>query len=329
MKIMVFDVPAECDGALTILKQYYEKAINDSMNEWIFIISTPDLESKNNVKILKYPWIKKSWFHRLYFDIFLAHRLVNKYKVNEVLSLQNIVIPKVKVKQTLYLHQSLPFVDYRFKFLENKKLWIYQNIIGKLIFSSIKRADSILVQTNWMKKACLKAVNVKGDKIKVVRPDVNINIKKYFDYIEGNTRTFFYPAGASYYKNHRIIVESFTNLKSNGIENFKVIFTLKGNENPHIKELYEKAKKNHLDIHFIGAITREEVFKYYQNSILIFPSYIETLGLPLLEARMHNTPILASDCEFSHEILDDYEYADFFDHFNSEDLESRMLKYLK
>ena len=69
MKIMVFDVPADSGGALTILNQYYDKAVKDTENEWIFIISTPILKSKMNVKVVNFPWVKKSWFHRLYFDI--------------------------------------------------------------------------------------------------------------------------------------------------------------------------------------------------------------------------------------------------------------------
>ena len=65
MRIMVFDVPAESGGALTILKQYYDRAINDKDNQWLFVISTPYLNETENVKVLRYPWIKKSWFHRL------------------------------------------------------------------------------------------------------------------------------------------------------------------------------------------------------------------------------------------------------------------------
>lgn len=68
MIIMLFDVPAEYGGALSILKQYYEKATNDKDNQWYFVISTPDLAETENVKIIKHAWVKKSWLHRLYFD---------------------------------------------------------------------------------------------------------------------------------------------------------------------------------------------------------------------------------------------------------------------
>src|SRR5690554_4898763 len=141
MKIMVFDVPADSGGALTILNQYYKKAVKDSENEWIFVISTPHLKEHKNVKILKFPWIKKSWFHRLYFDKMIAKRLVDYHKPDEVLSLQNVIIKNIKVKQTLYLHQALPFSEKKFGTFENFKFWLYQNIISKLIYKSIKKAD--------------------------------------------------------------------------------------------------------------------------------------------------------------------------------------------
>lgn len=73
MKIMVFDVPAESGGALTILKQYYQEALKDKENEWIFVVSTPQLKASENAKVLNYAWIKKSLFNRLYFDNIVAH----------------------------------------------------------------------------------------------------------------------------------------------------------------------------------------------------------------------------------------------------------------
>jgi len=82
--------------------------------------------------------------------------------------------------------------------------------------------------------------------------------------------------------------------------------------------------ENDLPIKFIGSLTREEVFDFYAKSTLIFPSYIETVGLPLLEAKMHWTPIIASDSAFSHEILDGYDKVEFFEAFDYRQLSSKM-----
>lgn len=313
MRIMVFDVPAESGGALTILKQYYDRAINDKDNQWLFVISTPYLNETENVKVLRYPWIKKSWFHRLYFDKFKAGKIVKKYNVDEVLSLQNVIIQKCKVKQILYLHQPLPFVEKKYKLTENLKFWVYQNLISRMIYKSIKKADRVIVQTRWMKEACLRNVNTENNKFKVEHPKINIEVKnKYTEEIDKN-KLFFYPSSALSYKNHKVIIEAAIELKKQNILDYRVVFTLNGNENKDIKQLYRIAKLNNLPIDFIGKIGIEKVYDYYSKSILIFPSYIETFGLPMLEAKLYECPIIASDCAFSHEILDGYEKACFFD----------------
>jgi glycosyltransferase involved in cell wall biosynthesis len=314
MKIMVFDVPAISGGALSILEEYYHDAVhdNDKSKTWYFIVSLPELPETENIKVLRFSWIKKSWFHRLYFDQMIAPKLVEKYKADEILSLQNIIIPKVKLEQTLYVHQPLPFVDKKFKITENMLFWIYQNIIGRIILKSIKKANKIIVQTNWMKEACIKKTEVDPKKIKVIPPKINIVIKNHYKKTNNSLKTFFYPANASLYKNHKIILNSAFLLKEKGLNNYRILFTLKGNENKHIALIHRRTREYNLPIEFIGAITREQVFDYYTKSILIFPSYIETFGLPMLEAKLHNTPILASDCSFSHEILDGYEHVWFF-----------------
>jgi len=329
MNIMVFDVPAESGGALSILNDFYQEVIeNDDKNiNWIFVLSKPEYKEFDNITVLNFPWVKNSWFHRLYFDRFVAPKLVKKYNIDRVFSLQNIIVPKTKVEQVVYIHQSLPFDSYKFNIMEDLKLWTYQNLIGKKIFSSIKQSEKVIVQTNWMKKACTEKVNVQKNKIKVIPPKINLNIEKNFDK-NNRTKTFFYPAGASYYKNHRLIIEASKLLEASNINDYKIILTLNGNENKNIKGLYKEVKKYNLPVEFAGRLEREEVFNLYTKSYLLFPSYIETFGLPMLEAKLHKTIILASDKAFSHEILDDYENAYFFDPFDAKELMKYMKKLL-
>lgn len=324
MKIIVFDVAAEHGGALTILKQYYDLAVNDSENHWIFVISTSELFDTDNVKVLRYTWVKKSWFHRLYFDLFVARKIAEHYQVDEVLSLQNLVVRGIKVKQTLYLHQPLPFIEKRYPITENFMFWVYQNIMSRMIFNSVRKADSIIVQTNWMKEACVEKIKVAPGKFKIISPDVKIAIKKSYKQENENNKLFFYPASAIPYKNHTIIVEVAKLLKQKGINNFRVVFTLEGDENSDVKKMAYEVQDKNLPIEYIGKISIDEVYDYYSKSILIFPSYIETFGLPMLEAKMHGSPILASDCAFSHEILDGYDKVKFFNPFKYEELAYEM-----
>ena len=66
------------------------------------------------------------------------------------------------------------------------------------------------------------------------------------------------------------------------------------------------------------------MLKRYNESSLVFPSYIESFGLPLAEARAMGTVIFASDCPFSREVLAGYENAYFFDPFKPEQLAALM-----
>ena len=326
---MVFDVPAESGGALSVLYEFYNEFKLDQKNEYIFVLSFPELKEISNIKVLRFPWIKKSWGHRLYFDNFVAHELIKEYEVDQVLSLQNIIIPHTKVYQSVVVQNALPFSEYRFSFIENKLLWVYQNIIGRNIMNSIKKADHIIVQTNYMKKKCIEKLRIKDEKIEVKQPKINFEVKKAFKKGKKSLSTFFYPASGMIFKNHKIIVDACLILKKEGFTDYSVLFTLEENENKHIVELNKIIMENNLPVKFIGTISREQVFDYYSMSVLVFPSYIESMGLPLLEAKLHNTPVLASDCSFSHELLDNYDNVDFFDPFSSNELLCLIKKYLR
>jgi glycosyltransferase involved in cell wall biosynthesis len=331
MNIMVFDVPAESGGALSVLNDFYnevEKSEDKSIN-WTFVLSTPKLKSTANIKVLQFPWVKKSWVHRFYFDQVIAPKLVKQYQVDKVFSLQNVTIPRVSCEQFLYMHQPLPFVDYKFSFKENKLFWVYQNIIGRSIINSIKKAKRVIVQTEWMKKACIEKTRIESNKIEVIAPIINVKTEKYFEPNEKALSTFFYPASGLEYKNHQVILDACRELKASTKANYEIIFTLNGNENKHVAKLYRQVQEEKLPIRFEGSKTREEVFDLYTKSILLFPSYIETFGLPMLEAKMHNGIICASDFPFSHEILDGYKNVYFFNPFDLESLFAIMDDFLQ
>ena len=321
---MVFDVPAESGGALSVLHEFYNEFKLDQDNEYIFVLSLPELKETSNIKVLRFPWIKNSWGHRLYFDHIIAAKLIKDYDIDQVLSLQNVIIPHTAVYQSVFVHNALPFSEYRFRLKEDKLLWVYQNIIGKNIIKSIKKADRVIVQTNWMKNRLVEKLNVYDEKIEVKQAKIDIEIKDQFRETKDSLSTFFYPASGVIFKNHKVIVDACLKLKEDDIDEYKVIFTLNGDENKHIAELYNIVKENQLPIEFVGSMKRDEVFQLYSKSILIFPSYIETVGLPLLEAKVHSTPIMAADLCYSKEILYRYNKASYFNPFKSQELKLLM-----
>ena len=314
MNILVYDVAASRSGALSILREYHTKFCQEKSgtNEYFFVVSTPELPDAEHVHVLRFPWIKKSWLHRLFFDYIYGPRLVRNYRIDRVFSLQNVLLPGTGVPQALYLHQPLPFVPQRFSFWKNKRLWANQHIISHMIYASVKKAEKVIVQTKWMKEACVRICGVSAGKIVLEPPQVETGKIQRYAETEESRHTFFYPATPLAYKNHQVILDACCILKKRGIEDYRVIFTLQGNENPCAAALHAFAQQHDLPIEFHGRFLREEVFALYAKSVVLFPSYIETFGMPLLEARLSGTPILAADTPFAREILEGYEKKQYF-----------------
>lgn len=311
-RIVVNDIAASTGGTLVILKEFYKYISKyGGEYEWIFLLGKRYVEEKENIKVIVLEEVKNSWLKRLKFDLYKGKKYINKLKPDVVISLQNTIVFGLNIKQIVYIHQLIPFQKTkRFSFLkkDERLLFIHQYCIGFIIKRSIKKADLVIVQTNCMKKAVLKETGVESKKIIIVTPDLqldNINNER----IDLKNNYFFYPASNAIYKNYECIFNACEILNKKSITNFKITLTIK-----------EFGKRRLPNIKFVDKVSREQVIKKYAESILLFPSYMESLGLPLLEARKMGTIIFASDCDFSHEILDGYENAYFFDPFKPSEL---------
>lgn len=327
--VMIYDVHASESGALAILNDLYNqiRSYEDKSIKWIFVVSTPEYEETDNIIVRRFPWVKKSWGHRYFFDTIITRKLLKEFNPDQVFSLQNKGISFYSKRQLVYLHLPFILTDHKFNMkVDGKKLWLYQNVVSKSIFSSLRKVDMTIVQTHWMKEALVKKANVKADKITILQPDITSNQIGIFDDTLENRKRIFYPATAFTYKNHMTLLRALKIVQDSGITNYQLILTIKPDENGYTEKLYQYATANHLNVKFGGPIPREQVFEMYTKSILVFPSYVESFGLPLLEARMSGTYIVASDCPFSREILDGYEKAMFFEETNAKELSEYLIR---
>lgn len=320
MRIVVNNIAASSSGALSILKSFYNYLVKTEAakeNEWIFLLSDRYLQETENIKVIVVDDVKKSWISRLNFDLYSGKDFISKIQPDVVFSLQNTITRGLKCPQVLYMHQSIPFQNVKkFSFFksEEREFAIYQYLIGMLIKSSIKKADKIVVQTKWIRDAVIEATHIPSQKIMDVLPPMeNFATYKKDHLLQRNS--FFYPSAKSIYKNHQCIYHACSLLKEKGMTDYNVSLTIE-NDGEGINE----------NITYLGTIPFKAVLEKYNSSTLIFPSYIETVGLPLIEARQIGTIILAADCPFSREVLHGYENAYFFDPFNPQQLAQLMEK---
>ena len=335
MRIVVNDIAASKTGALSILKDFYAYVReHDTENEWIFVIGGSYLQETPRIKVIIRDDVKSGWKRRLQFEFLTGSRFLESLRPDVVFSMQNTLTRGAirrkdgsRVPQILYVHQPLGFQRMkRFSFLksEEREYAVYQYLIGAMIDSSVKRADKVIVQTEWMKEAVAEKTHRNQEDIVKILPDVE-DLSAYRMEGEFQKNEFFFPSGEILYKNHECILKAASILNEKGITDFKVRFTLKGLSDV-TNRTYEDPFQN---VEWMGRISREEVFSFYRTGTLIFPSYIETFGIPLAEARQMNTLILASDCPFCHEVLDGYENAYYFHPFHEEELASLMEKVIR
>ncbi len=311
MKIVVNDIAASTGGAMTVLRDFYTFVCeHDRENEWIFLLADRYFEETDNVKIIPMPQIKKSGLRKLWFDFVSGRHFIKKLQPDVVLSLQNIITFGVKAPQAVYIHQSIPFQTVkRFSFLRGaeRKLAVVQHLIGQIIKRSARKSNLVIVQANWMKDAVCKVCRLPENRVLVSRPVVNVGDAQagVFD-----KTTFFYPTASAIYKNNDCIFRASRLLRARGVGH-EVCMTL-------------PPAKSESGITCTGRQPYEEVLRRYHTSALVFPSYIETVGLPLLEGRAAGTIVLAADIVFAREVLEGYENAYFFDPFKPEELADLM-----
>ena len=189
MRIVVDDMAASKTGALSVLRDFYNYiAENDKDNTWIFVLGDKLLEERDNIKVLVRDDVKSSRKNRLMFDLKTGARYFEELKPDVLFSLQNTLPRGYRGRQVLYVHQPLGYQTWkRFSFLKprEREYAVYQHLISRMIDSSVRRADKVIVQTEWMRKAVIGKTRVNEDKVVKIMPDIDIPKK----YLPGNGKS--------------------------------------------------------------------------------------------------------------------------------------------
>lgn len=297
-------------GGLTILKQFIEAVPEDGFNYLFFIHHKISLENRqSNIQIVTKD--VKSIYKRIIWDIFGLKRYLQRNNIIPVsaISLQNTNFRVGhKIPNYIYYHQSIPFYDISWSPFkrEQRSMWFYKHIYPFFVIFLINSRTEIFVQLNFIKAGFLKRFGFPSNRIHILTPNINIsNISAVSKIeLEIDKINLFYPAMPYFYKNHKVIIQAISKLKNPNITLYLTCNRKDFNEDLSL-----------INIRFMGAISYEEVIRMYcQSDALLFPSYIETFGLPLIEAASFGLPIIAADLPYSNEVLKNYQGVEFVDH---------------
>lgn len=320
--IFVNATSATMGGSLTILKQFIENVeILKDENKKYYIFTPINCGIKSSKYFEIVPIKAKSYKDRITWDLKGMSKWAKTKKIypDLILSLQNTAVRFGKIKQIIYLHQPLPYAkESRWNPFrkDERKMWFYKYIYKIWIDLSIKKGHKIVVQTRWMKDALIND-GYNEENIVISKPNIeNIDIEQTkIIQFEDDKHYFFYPAADYKYKNHDVIIEALNLIKQenkNLLKKIKVIFTLSKDSKHYHKVIQYKLNDN---IKFLNTLKYQDVLSFYKSSnTVIFPSYIETLGLPLLEASIFGKKILVADCSYSREVMEGYNNIKFIEY---------------
>lgn len=304
-------------GALTVLNDAIDNAefFFERGFEVYFLVNDKSVYNKKfpNFHFLEYPLSKKNWFIRLFYEYIYFWFLSLKLKPYIWLSLHDVTPNVFAKKRAVYCHNPSPFyrarykdavLDYKFFIFNKFYIYIYKFLINK--------NQTVIVQQDWIADEFSKFFL--NGKIVVNPPEITLSknisdrdIEKFKKF------TFFYPSLPRVFKNFEVVLHAFSFLPENIRSRCQLIIPLSGDENRYSKYLFKLFKE--VDgILFDGRQPRDKMAELYSNSdIILFPSKLETWGLPISEAILFNKPLLVADLKYARNTVGGYKICSFID----------------
>lgn len=304
------DVPGQ-SGQVNIFKNLLN-LLPDKRPDWeFFIFSTNNLNNYYQKKINKVQknvhWIN-CWYDnsngsvkRILTQEVQVPYLINKYKIDVFLCFPLPFITALQNVLTIYRHTcSISIINNI-----NSKSIKYR--LKKLLFS-IKKADITIFNSNYERNN-VKNLNVEAKDSKVIWESYDNKIfslnsehdseirDEVKELIKLNKKIIFIPTGLQPWKNSELVFKFIQNHKDYFKKEYIFVFTGSNNieYSNNIKNKYNDIFESNL-VYISGFCTHEEIAFIGKNAlIIIYPSLIETFGIPPLEMMSLKKPVIISD----------------------------------
>ena len=269
----------------------------------------------------RHPFLYYWWFQ------WSLKGLVNKIKPDVFLSPDGFLILGAKCKQLPVIH-DINFLHYP-KDLKPLTARYYNYFFPKFA----KAATRIATVSEFSKTEIAKHYGIDQNKIDVVYNGINDFVKVCTVEEKLNSK-LKYCAGQDYFlhigslsprKNIPTLIKAFAEFKKESASKMKLV--LAGANFWGLAAIHEVIKKLGIEgeVIFTGRLADEELAVVLGSAkALLFVSYYEGFGIPLLEAMQAEVPIICSNISALPEIAGDA--ALLVDPFNSTNIKSAMLK---
>ncbi len=300
-------------GTLTVLRDCLQYLSNRDDLHVTALVHKKDLCYYPGINYIEIPWSIDGWLKRLICEYITMNRISKTLPETDLwLSLHD-TTPRVKAKrQAVYCHTPFPFMKSRLRdWLMDYKIALFSLFTRYAYKWNVKRNRFLIVQQTWMRKAMSELLHFDISRIIVAPPA--FRPMEIPDCTPSSLPMFLYPATADVHKDFETLCEASRLLESRiGKGHFRVVLTVKGNENRYAKWLYRKWG-DVASIDFHGFLSRQELADIYgKASCLVFPSRAETWGLPISEFLPTRKPMILADLPYAHNTAAGASMAAFF-----------------
>lgn len=283
----------------------------DKPSEFILFLNehyrlVPDKSIFKNVIL-----VRSNIFDRLYAEFKLFSIEDNNNQILYFGNLPPLIKPKgfiVVFLQNRYLIDFVTLNSFSLKTIV--RIWIERG----LFFFQSKNVDEFVVQTQTMKQILIDHIG--SFKTVKILPFAQVNNEQIGKYSLSSKNidiafSFVYPASGEPHKNHTNLIYAWIELANKSI--FPTLYlTLDDSVFPNLVSwITEKSLQHNLKVINMGNLDKHELFDLYkQVNALIFASYFESFGLPLIESQEFGLPILAAELDFVRDIVTPVETFD-------------------
>ena len=340
-------------GTLTILRDCLEALSAEAREHGLRVVALvhkKELALYDGIEYIELPWSTKSWAHRLWCEYMTMHRISRRLgDIDLWLSLHD-TTPRVRARrQAVYCHNSYPFFRWQWRHLWQNYRIVCFALFTKWIYRiNIHRNRYIIVQQQWFRKAFQQMFGIAKDRIIVSPPsrseELKVKSEEFATAIDdcapktaaanscvpsvaseqsssaslftlhSSLTTFLYPAYPDVHKNFECLCEAARLLEQEvGTGRFQVLLTMSPDMNRYshwVCRRWGEVKS----IRFCGFLSREQLYELYaKTDCLVFPSLVETWGLPISEFAVTGRPMLVADLPYGHETAAGSLCTAFFD----------------
>ena len=303
-RVVVSAVNIRKGGTLTVLKDCLGYLSSREDLQVTALVHKQELCDYPNIHYIEIPWSIQGWGKRLKCEYVTMKGISEQLPETDLwLSLHD-TTPNVKAKrQAVYCQTSFPFLKVKARdFLMNKKIPLFALFTQFAYKKNVHRNKYLIVQQNWLREGLSKKLHVDKDRFIVAPPKFEVPAIVNTNKEGEKPALFFFPASPDCHKNFETLFEAAEIIeKKLGAGVFKVVVTIRGDENKYASWL-NKYWGNVSSIDFRGYLSKDALYDLYGKAdCLLFPSRIETWGLPISEFKPTGKPMILADLPYAHE----------------------------